>query len=146
MVVEGAATAASASGTICGFLDDGGGAGSAASLPPNATPTSGLGFEQVNVGAWGLCYDPNTAHLTLYAYQGYWCMADDSGTAKLRLCNGNTDQQWYGVSLAGIDSFQAKNDNGGYLCADGGVGSADKVVPLSDCSTYHSTWRWEPSP
>jgi hypothetical protein len=38
MAVEGAATAASAGVITCGFLDDGGGSGSASSLPPGATP------------------------------------------------------------------------------------------------------------
>jgi hypothetical protein len=128
---------------ICGFLDDGGGAGSANSLKPGVTPTGGLDFLQENTGAWQMCLTP-LGNLTLFANQGQWCESSNNNQAKLRGCNLNNDQGWFLTSFNG--GFQVNNLNGGVLCASGGVGSQDTVTASSNCSNYHQTWQFEASP
>lgn len=74
-------------------------------------------------------------------------MDDGGGVARLRHCNGNSDQIWLGPNAPGSpDSFTVLNNNGGYLCTFGGVGTLGTVVSKTACSTYHSTWKWEPTP
>ena len=141
LAVAGVAPAASAQSELCGYLNDGSGFGSASSLPPKAMLIAGTPFSQRISGAWQLCYYPALDEITLYAYQGLWCMADDSGNADLRHCNGNADQQWDGPVLSG--SFKVHNANGGVLCATGGVMFVDTVVAPSNCSDYHQSWAFE---
>ncbi|HEX5298993.1 MAG TPA: hypothetical protein VFW50_18575 [Streptosporangiaceae bacterium] len=127
---------------ICGFLDDGGGAGSANSLPPGVIG-AGVQFQQVTTGAWRVCWNPPDGHLYMESAPT-WCEADNNGLARLRTCNDTPDDQvWSGPTASG--SFHVKNKNGGYLCADGGVGNPDVVVPLANCSNYHTTWAFESS-
>ena len=138
VAVAGTASVARAEVVTCGFLDDGGGTGSASSLVPGATPMSGAPFAQETTGAWRLCYYPDERWLSLYAYPGVWCMADNGGEAFLRPCNNHSDEQWTGPTQAG--SFKVHNANGGVLCADGGVSFVDLVTAPSNCSDYHQSW------
>jgi hypothetical protein len=146
MTVAAAAptTHSASNGDPCGYLDDGSGNGSAISLLPNETPAGGEQFFQENAGAWQVCYNSNLLQLTLKAYQGTWCIADNNNYAKLRACNGDTDQQWI---MGGEVVFSQTGSGNSALCAGGGVGSEDLVlVGLANCSAYHSDWLFESTP
>lgn len=131
---------------ICDFLDDGSGAGSAASLAPGYL-ADGEQFRQVNTGAWQVCYDTDGGQISMLSAPT-WCMADDNGRVLLHLCRvGDNAQVWSGAVETQYGSFQLKNKNGGYLCAQGGVGYSDTATSLSICgSDYRDTWEFKDTP
>jgi hypothetical protein len=138
--VPAAYVASNTNCTLQGFLDDGGGTGSAASLQPGVTPAAGLEFYQETTGAWQLCYDL-FGRLTLFAHQEQWCMADNNNNAELRPCNSNLDQKWSLNCASG--GCIVMNGGGNVLCAGGSVGAEDFVNPPASCSSYHEHWHFE---
>jgi hypothetical protein len=147
MAVAGAVPAAhvasnAISCVVQGFLDDGYGAGSAVSLQPGVTPAPGLEFSQESTGAWRLCYDTQ-AHLTLLAYPGTWCMANNNGNAELRPCNTHPDELWSLGCNSTSSSCLVINQGTNVLCAGGSVGAEDFVRAASSCSAYHENWQFE---
>lgn len=140
-IVVAAAPPAAAGAIVCGYLNDGGGAGSANSIYPSTTPYASEPFTQQNDSdAWRMCLNLSDGHLYPLS-ANTWCEADDSGNPELRGCNTNNDQKWFEVMVTS-STFNIKNQNGGYLCAEGGVKSFDIVQQLSLCSSYHSTWHF----
>lgn len=138
-----AAPPAAAGAIVCGFLNDGSGSGSSDSIFPSTTPYAGEQFTQVNTGAWKMCLNLSDGHLYPLSADT-WCEANNSNYAKLRGCDTHPDQGWAEINVdTSNGTFNLQNGDGGYLCADGGVGSDDIIVPaLSDCSSYHSTWHF----
>jgi hypothetical protein len=122
----------------CGYLDDGNGAGSAASLLPGETPASGESILQENAGAWRTCYFGSSLAIALFA-DPTWCYAAPTKDVVLKGCNGFKNQQW---TIVGGNEYKNAS-TGTYLCATDGVGSKDTTAPLSQCSAYHSQWQSE---
>jgi hypothetical protein len=146
-VAVATAPPAAAGAVVCGFLNDGGGSGSAASVTPGKDPSGGEQFTQQNDSdAWRTCLNLSDHHLYLFSATS-WCASNNSNSAKLRSCDltfTHTDQKWFEANVnPNTGAFNLQNDNGGWLCANGGVNSNDLVVAaLSDCSNYHETWHF----
>ena len=147
MAVAGAVPAAPSASNAdqCGFLDDNGSFGNAASLLPKEHPAGGEFFYQEDIGAWQLCYRPDHHdQLTLYAYQGTWCLADDNANVELRSCNEDLAQQW--IQSCDSNGCLYEPFRGGVLCAGGGVGAQDYVKSELGCSISHEYWGFSSIP
>jgi hypothetical protein len=122
------------------YLVDGASLGSAASQKPSTPPDFGEPILQENQGAWKVCYNG-----TLYLCSATdWHMTYHNGDLYWDHLAAPGDQ---GVTLVPeVEWFYVKFSAGHYLCAGGGVGSADKITSLSGCSTYHEEWDFDTSP
>jgi hypothetical protein len=129
-----------------GFLNDGSGQGSALSITPGVGPSAGEQFTQQNDSdAWEMCLHGD--HTLQPESAPGWCAANNDGKVKLRTCDTtHGDQSWFVDPQSGGSFFLQNNFGGGFLCADGGVGSDDTVqapVQSGGCNSfYHQTWEF----